>query len=218
MADVEARIAELIEPSLIGMGYELVRVQYAQGTLQIMAEKADDGDMTVEDCAEISHTVSALLDVSDPIKSHYLLEISSPGMDRPLVRLSDYERFSGEPARIDMQKPVDGRKRFLGHLGGANGVSIRLILEDESLIELPFADIHHARLDVSRELAAPQPKPGKTKAPKAKKAAAKKAAAPVSGESEDQAGTDAAPQKAARKSASKKKSDNVKKTNGEVVS
>ncbi len=208
MVDVEVRIAELIEPSLIGMGFELVRVRYAQGTLQIMAEKADDSDMTVDDCAEISHTVSALLDVSDPIKSRYMLEISSPGMDRPLTRLSDYERFSGEPARIDMQKPFDGRKRFLGHLGGANGTLVRLVLEDETLIELPFSDIHQARLDVSRELGKPQPKPGKApKTPKAKadKASAKKTAPKAA-------------DKAVASGAAKSKKDNVKKTNGEVVS
>lgn len=159
---VELKISELIEPSIVGMGYELVRVQYAAGTLQIMAEKSDESEMTVDDCAEISHTVSALLDVADPIKSQYVLEVSSPGMDRPLTRLSDYERFSGEPARIDMKAPVDGRKRFLGVLSGANGMMVRLQLEDGTLVELPFEGIHQARLDVSRTLDKPKAKPEKS--------------------------------------------------------
>ncbi len=171
MAEIETRIAELVEPSLIGLGFDLVRVQFAQGTLQIMAEKADNSQMTVEDCADISHTVSALLDVSDPIKTQYVLEVSSPGLDRPLTRISDYERFANERARIDMKLPVDGCKRFQGLLKGANGLMVRVQLEGGSVVELPFENIRQARLDISREVAKAQPKPGKAKAG-AKKAAA----------------------------------------------
>ena len=98
------RIAQAIEPSLEGMGYRLVRVVITSGrrpTLQVMAERKDDQPMTVEDCAQISHSVSALLDVADPIAGAYMLEISSPGIDRPLVRAEDYDRFSGFEARIE---------------------------------------------------------------------------------------------------------------------
>ncbi len=172
MAEIETRIAELVEPSLIGLGFDLVRVQFAQGTLQIMAERADNSQMTVEDCAEISHTVSALLDVSDPIKTQYVLEVSSPGLDRPLTRISDYERFANERARIDMKLPVDGCKRFQGLLKGANGLMVRVQLEEGSVVELPFENIRQARLDISREVAKAQPKPGKEKKAGAKKAAA----------------------------------------------
>ena len=109
-------IARIIEPSLEAMGYRLVRLMQTGGlqrpTLQIMAERRDDAPMTVEDCAEISRAVSALLDVADPIASAYMLEVSSPGIDRPLVRPEDYDRFAGFEARIELVEPLDGRKRF----------------------------------------------------------------------------------------------------------
>lgn len=160
---IEQRIAELIEPSLKDLGFDLVRVQHNKDTLQIMAEPADGAvEMTVEHCAEISRTVSALLDVADPIKDQYTLEVSSPGIDRPLTRLSDYERFAGEPARVDLiapfaGEPCHGQKRFSGVLSGANGDSIRLELEDEGIVELPFAGISRARLDISANLTPSNP-------------------------------------------------------------
>src|SRR5205823_15005961 len=110
-----AENARIIEPSLAVMGYQAVRLAFvgARGaTLQIMAERVDGAAMTVEDCAEISRAVSALLDVADPIASAYTLEVSSPGIDRPLVRPEDYERFTGFEARIELTRPLDGRKRF----------------------------------------------------------------------------------------------------------
>ena len=103
------------------MGYRLVRVMITSGrraTLQVMAEPFDDRPMTVEDCAEISRSVSALLDVADPIAGAYMLEVSSPGIDRPLVRPEDYDRFSGFEARIELARPLEGRKRFRGRLLG----------------------------------------------------------------------------------------------------
>src|SRR5580700_9466377 len=99
------------------MGYSLVRVVITSGrraTLQVMAERRDDQPMTVEDCAQISRSVSALLDVAEPIAGSYMLEISSPGIDRPLVRTEDYDRFSGFEAKIELARAVDGRKRFRG--------------------------------------------------------------------------------------------------------
>lgn len=151
---VEERIAELVEPSLTGLGFDLVRVRFAQGTLQIMAERRDETEMSVDDCATLSHTVSALLDVADPIKSRFVLEISSPGMDRPLTRLSDYERFTGQPARIETQEPLDGRKRFSGVVRGAHGAAVRLEMEGGEMLDLPFAAIAQARLDISSTLMA----------------------------------------------------------------
>ena len=106
--DRAAKIGRLVEPSLDSMGYDLVRVRVTgsgQPTLQIMAERKDRQDMTVEDCANISRNLSAVLDVEDPISESYALEVSSPGMDRPLTRLEDYERFAGFEAKIETKRP-----------------------------------------------------------------------------------------------------------------
>ena len=155
-------IAQMIEPSLAAMGYRLVRVAVTSGrrpTLQIMAERIDDAPMTVEDCALISHSVSALLDVADPIASAYTLEISSPGIDRPLVRPEDYDRFSGFEARIELAQPVGGRKRFRGRLLGTAEGEIRLITEAGET-RLPLADVARARLVLTDDLvAASRPRP-----------------------------------------------------------
>ncbi len=135
--DAIARIEQIVGPSIEGMGYELVRVQLSGGqrpTLQIMAERQDGRAMTVEDCADISRAVSALLDVEDPLPGAYTLEVSSPGIDRPLTRLKDFERFKGFEARIETKLPLDGRKRFRGLLEGVAGEDVRL-----SLIEKPAA-------------------------------------------------------------------------------
>src|SRR5688572_12265936 len=114
------RISDIIAPTLTGMGYELVRVTISGGrnnqTLQIMAERADNKPMTVEDCETISHTVSAQLDVSDPIASAYTLEVSSPGIDRPLTRLKDFARFAGHEAKVQLLQPLEGRRNFRGIL------------------------------------------------------------------------------------------------------
>src|SRR5207302_5075292 len=135
-------IARLIEPSLEAMGYRLVRVMQAGGlhrpTVQVMAERGDEAAMTVEDCAQISRSISALLDVADPIAGAYMLEVSSPGIDRPLVRPEDYDRFAGFEARIDLGEPLDGRKRFRGRLLGRAEQHVRLIGEAGE-IRLPLA-------------------------------------------------------------------------------
>lgn len=149
-------IAGLIEPSLDAMGYRLVRVAFlgARGnTLQIMAERRDDTAMTVDDCADISRSVSALLDVADPIEAAYTLEVSSPGLDRPLVRPEDYDRFAGFEARIDTAAPIDGRKRFRGRILGRDGERVRLA-GDAGEIALPFATIARAKLVITNDLLA----------------------------------------------------------------
>src|SRR6266481_8979468 len=136
----------MIEPSLDAMGYRLVRVAVlgaGRATLQIMAERRDDAPMTVDDCAAISRAVSALLDVADPIASAYTLEVSSPGIDRPLVRPEDYNRFAGFEARIELNEPLDGRKRFRGRLLGCAEAHVRLVGEAGE-VSLPLAAIARA--------------------------------------------------------------------------
>jgi len=150
------RIAQAIEPSLEAMGYRLVRVVITSGrrpTLQVMAERRDDQPMTVEDCAQISHSASALLDVADPIAGAYMLEISSPGIDRPLVRAEDYDRFSGFEARIELARPIEGRKRFRGRLLGTSAESVRLATETGE-VKMPLADVARAKLVLTDDLIA----------------------------------------------------------------
>ena len=147
-------IAPLIEPSLEAMGYRLVRVAFLgarRATLQIMAERFDDAPMTVDDCTEISRSVSALLDVADPIESAYMLEVSSPGLDRPLTRPEDYDRFSGFEAKIELAQPLDGRKRFKGRILGRAGEQVRLRGEGGE-VSLPFGDITKAKLVITDDL------------------------------------------------------------------
>jgi ribosome maturation factor RimP len=141
-------IETLIAPSLEAMGYRIVRVAFTGGrraTLQIMAERIDDAAMTVDDCASVSRTISALLDVADPIASAYMLEVSSPGIDRPLVKREDYQRFAGLEASVELAQPRDGRRRFRGKLVGVEGDEVRLDLGAEQVM-LPLAAIARAKL------------------------------------------------------------------------
>ncbi len=149
-------ITRLIEPSLEAMGYRVVRVALTGTrlpTLQVMAERRDEAPMTVDDCADISRSVSALLDVADPIAGAYTLEVSSPGIDRPLVRPEDYDRFAGFEARIELGEPLDGRKRFRGRLLGREGDDIRLIAETGE-VRLKLAGIARAKLVLTDDLLA----------------------------------------------------------------
>ncbi len=157
---LEARIAHIVEPVAAGLGYRLVRIKLSAmngTTLQIMAEKPD-GTMTVEDCEILSRDLSPTLDVEDPIDREYHLEVSSPGIDRPLVRRSDFERWSGHTAKVELNRTVDGRKRFKGTLAGLDGDGIRLELEPKSALEGPqtvtvqLADIEEARLVLTEAL------------------------------------------------------------------
>jgi ribosome maturation factor RimP len=152
-----AEVERLIAPSLEAMGFEIVRIQLTgnvEPTLQIMAERAD-GSMTVDDCVEISHTVSAILDVEDPIASAYELEVSSPGIDRPLTRLKDYERFAGFEARAELETPIEGRKRFRGRIVGVEDEEVVLDdVEGEVRFRLPFRRIARAKLILTDDLVA----------------------------------------------------------------
>jgi len=142
------RLAAIIEPTLEGMGYELVRVQL-QGskrqTLQIMADRADGRSMTVDDCADISRAVSAVLDVEDPIPGAYTLEVSSPGIDRPLTRRKDFEAWAGFETKVEAKGLVEGRKRFAGVLLGLEGDDVLLRCEGEDM-RIPFDMIGKAKL------------------------------------------------------------------------
>ena len=143
------RIEGVIGPSIADMGFELVRVAMIQGrrqTVQVMAERADRAPMTVEDCADISRTISVLLDVEDPVSGEYQLEVSSPGIDRPLTRLEDYERFAGFEAKIEMAALVDGRRRYRGRIGGVADGMIRLEAEDGTVHTVAFEGIRSAKL------------------------------------------------------------------------
>src|SRR6202167_4397659 len=134
-----ARVAALAEPVLAGLGYRLVRVRISGSagcTVQIMAERPD-GTMAIEDCEAASRALSPVLDVADPIDGPYRLEISSPGIDRPLVRRSDFERYAGHLAHVEMLALVDGRKRFRGELLGTDGDFARLRRDDGGDAEHP---------------------------------------------------------------------------------
>src|SRR6201985_967040 len=127
-----ARVAAVAAPVLQGMGYRLVRIKIsgeAGCTVQIMAERSD-GSMQIEDCEAISRALSPVLDIADPIDRAYRLEISSPGIDRPLVRRSDFERFAGHLAKIEMAVAHQGRKRFRGLLAGVEGDAVRIRHDD----------------------------------------------------------------------------------------
>jgi ribosome maturation factor RimP len=150
------RIEQLIAPSIEAMGFAIVRVRLMgqqRQQLQIMAEPLDGRAMIVEDCAEISRAVSAVLDVEDPIKGAYTLEVSSPGIDRPLVRLRDFERFAGHEARVELGREVEGRKRFRGTLKGIENDTVHILM-DAKTVELPFADIVRAKLVLTDALLA----------------------------------------------------------------
>ena len=155
--DKTADIARLVEPVLQAMGYELVRVHYGSGsgrsTLQIMAERLDRRSMAVEDCAEISRSLSALLDVEDPLEEAYVLEVSSPGIDRPLIRPADYQRFAGFEARLELSQPVEGRRRFRGRIGELVDGQLRII-EEAGEYRLPLEQINKAKLVLTDDLIA----------------------------------------------------------------
>ena len=154
---VETKISQIIEAAIEELGFSLVRVLYSGGKagrnqLQIMAEPKKDREMTVEDCQMISRHVSALLDVEDPIPSAYVLEVSSPGIDRPLTRLTDYERFQGELAKITLRLMQNGRRRFNGRLGGVSDTGLVILNTSFGKFEFAFDDIEAGRIDPSEIL------------------------------------------------------------------
>jgi ribosome maturation factor RimP len=154
-----ARVAAIAEPVIESLGYRLVRVKVSASdgcTVQIMAERPD-GTMMVEDCETVSRALSPVFDVSDPVASAYQLEVSSPGIDRPLVRKSDFDRYAGNTIKVEMEIPVNGRKRFRGELTGTQGDAALLRRDDaaegeETEVVLPIEEMSEAKLVLTDEL------------------------------------------------------------------
>ncbi|MFV0360888.1 ribosome maturation factor RimP [Tropicimonas sp.] len=158
--NIDRRLAEVLTPVIEGMGYELVRVRLMSGkirTLQIMAERPDGG-IEVDDCADISTAVGAVLDVEDPIEDNYTLEVSSPGIDRPLTRLKDFATWEGYEAKLETAEPIDGRRRFKGVLAGAEGDEVLIEIDNPQqgeapiVIGLKFDWLSDAKLVLTEEL------------------------------------------------------------------
>jgi len=152
-AAIDRRLAEIIQPVIEGLGFELVRVRLMSGkstTVQIMAQRAD-GSMEVNDCAQVSTEVSAVLDVEDPVVEAYTLEVSSPGIDRPLTRLKDFDLWEGYEAKLETEELIDGRRRFRGLLAGTEDDEV-LITIDEGTIGLKFEWLSDAKLVLTEDL------------------------------------------------------------------
>jgi ribosome maturation factor RimP len=146
---LEARLTALIAPRLEAMGFELVRVAVLgkdRPTVQVMADRADGSQISVSDCEQISHDVSAAIDVDDPLPGAWTLEVSSAGIDRPLTRVKDWNRFAGHLARAETFIPQNGRKRFSGIVLGADETAARMRLDDGLEVSLRLADIRRAKL------------------------------------------------------------------------
>jgi ribosome maturation factor RimP len=160
---LEDRLIQLCAPTLVDLGYDLVRLSVLgreRPTIQIMADRADGSLIAVEDCERISRAIGAVLDVDDPMPGAWQLEVSSAGIDRPLTRVKDWNRFSGHAARVEMLVPVGGRKRFTGVVLAADDAHATLRLDDGSDVALPFPQIRRAKLqltDALIEATKPQP-------------------------------------------------------------
>ena len=163
-AALESGIERLVTPALEAMGFMVVRVKLTgrpEKTLQIMVEPEDGSTVTVDECGKISRAVSALLDVEDPVRGAYNLEISSPGIDRPLVKRCDFERFAGHVAKIETRRPRQGRKRFRGRLLGLDGDDVRIDVEGGEVAVIPLAEIAAAKLVLTDALIAAAMKAGR---------------------------------------------------------
>lgn len=153
-----AHIEELIKPALADMGFDIIKLQLSgdkRPKLLIMIDRLDEESVTVDDCADVSREVSAILDVEDPIEDRYTLEVSSPGIDRPLARPRDFERFAGHDAKVEMAMPIDGQRRFRGKLLGLveDHVHLEIDYQGEQVeIALPLKDVKQAKLVMSDEL------------------------------------------------------------------
>ena len=148
-------LEERVAPTLDAMGFEVVRIALTgssgRKTLQVMADRKDGSQISVEDCAQISHTLSAIFDVEDPVSGAYDLEVSSAGIDRPLTREKDFAAYAGFVAKVETKLPVNGRKRFRGALGGLAGDAV-IIASDGTTVEIPIHAISAAKLVMTNEL------------------------------------------------------------------
>ncbi len=152
---IDRRLAEIVRPVIEGMGFELVRLRLMSGKtriLQIMADRPEGG-IEIDDCGEISTMVSAVLDVEDPLEEAYVLEVSSPGIDRPLTRLKDFDVWQGHEARLETTELIDGRRRFKGALAGTEGDEVLIEIE-EGTIGLKFEWLSDAKLILTDDLIA----------------------------------------------------------------
>ncbi len=151
---VEERVIALIEPTASGLGYRIVRVRVSgnrRKTLQIMAERLADGQMSVDDCARLSRALSPIFDLEDPIQGEFELQVSSPGIDRPLMRIEDFERFTGHSAKLETAAMINGQRRFKGVIAGVEGDVIVLATE-QGEARLQFAQLSDARLVLTDKL------------------------------------------------------------------
>jgi len=153
----DLRLLELLDPVAEATGYAIVRLRLMGGSetrrLQIMAERPSDGDMNVEDCARLSRAISEVMDAADPISGEYTLEVSSPGVDRPLTRLTDFAAYEGYEVKLELDRLAEGRKRFRGVLAGVEGDQIGIDLEGEAETAMvPFAWIVEAKLVLNDRL------------------------------------------------------------------
>ena len=154
---LEAKLTAIVGPRLETMGFELVRVAVLgreRPTVQVMADRADGSLISVEDCEQISHYMSTVFDVEDPIPGAWHLEVSSAGIDRPLTRVKDWVRFAGHLARVETNFPIDGRKRFSGIVLGADEIHGKMRLDDGTEAEIPLRDIRRAKLVLTDALIA----------------------------------------------------------------
>ncbi len=157
MTDIDA-LTRLIEPEATALGLSLVRVRMQGGksdpTLQVMAERPDTRQLTIEDCSALSHRLSDVLDAADPIEEAYRLEVSSPGIDRPLTRLPDYADWQGHEARIRLVEAVAGRKQLTGDLAGVDGTLIAVDMGQHGMVKVDFAQVDNAKLVITDRLIA----------------------------------------------------------------
>lgn len=154
--DLDARVLDIVEPIAADLGLRVVRLRVMAGrrpVLQIMAERKSDGQMNVSDCEALSRASSAALEVEDPIRDAYVLEVSSPGLERPLTSLEDFEKYAGYLARLELDRLVEGRKRFRGVLAGIDGENIDINLDGEQeTAQIPFAWVSEAKLLITDAL------------------------------------------------------------------
>ena len=148
---IEQKITEIIEPVVQDFGFSLFAVSMSGETLQVMAENPDTKNLNIDECAKLSREISAILDVEDPIQGHYRLEVGSPGIDRPLRSPEDYEHYKGMEAKIEIDPPVEGQKRFRGSIVGMEKDDV-VLKTDQGEVAFPFQSVHKAKLVLTDDL------------------------------------------------------------------
>jgi ribosome maturation factor RimP len=152
MTPTEKRIYDIVEPVITDLGFDLVQVKQIGDTLQIMAEDPKTRRLGIDDCTKMTREISAILDVEDPIKGAYKLEVSSPGIDRPLVKLDDYKQFKGLEAKLEVFPPIEGQKKFRGRIMGIENDADVIVDTDQGEYAIPFQTISKSKLVLTDEL------------------------------------------------------------------